>query len=256
MISDEDIKHLFLNGQQMLAKHGAPTERLYSQFFRGKTVYNWEGQHKGACKRHLSVFSEFNIIPEYCFGCYKVLIEPDTVVELFKLMVIFEKLDFPNDNTRKCMVEAREQIPGTYKGMVYCRGLEEGRKVETMIRNAISQEISDTIPVKLKRGCSEYALSYPEFAKTAPEAALMNYKEGWHELEELADKTLNISTHHSVKDTNNQPAYTLTDAMVMLAWIRYAATIGDLSYLKISGRSMPPLQGLIRPELFHTSKEK
>ncbi|MCK4708647.1 MAG: hypothetical protein KAU21_08525, partial [Gammaproteobacteria bacterium] len=129
MISDEDVKRLFQNGKSLLAKHFDPNAPLHTQFHRGVGLHVWKDQHPGGCARHMSVFNKFNIIPKYCFACYKVLIEPRTVVELFKLMVVLEKIKLPNDNTRKCIVETREQVSGAYKGFIYCRGIEEGEEI-------------------------------------------------------------------------------------------------------------------------------
>jgi hypothetical protein len=251
MISDEDVKRLFQNGQAILAKHGDRNKPLYTQFYRGIRAHSWENQHPGSCERHMSVFDMFNIIPKYCFNCYKVLIEPRTVVELFKLMVVFEKLELPNDNTRKCIVECREQVSGTYRGFIYCKGIEEGNEILKMVQKVISEEISKKIPVTLKRGCSEYALAYPEYARIGQGTVAMEYKEEWQECEDLADKKLPVNTQPPVSNTYNRPAYTLQDAQVMLAWLKYAATIGDLSYLKISNCILQPFQNVKRPSPFH-----
>ena len=59
------------------------------------------------CERHHKAFNEFNIIPKFCFSCFKVQIEPKNILELFKLFFIFDKLELPKNNTRKCTVELR-----------------------------------------------------------------------------------------------------------------------------------------------------
>ena len=43
------------------------------------------------CKRHFMVFNEFNIIPKYCFACYKIQIILRNVVDLIRLFFIFDK---------------------------------------------------------------------------------------------------------------------------------------------------------------------
>ena len=35
------------------------------------------------CNRHFKVFNTFNVIPKFCFGCYKILINPKNIIELF-----------------------------------------------------------------------------------------------------------------------------------------------------------------------------
>ena len=201
----------------------------------------------------MEVFDKFNAIPQYCFNCYKVLFEPRTVVELFKLMVLFEKLKLPNDNSRKCMVEAREQVAGSYKGLIYCRGLDEAKKILEIVGKAVSKEVSKKIPSTIKHGCSEFGMAYPEYLKIDKDKSTMKYKKEWQEYEDLVDQELIINNRLTISDTYNQPGYTEQDAQVMLAWLKYAATIGDLSYLKISDSTLKPFKRLKRPAPFHAA---
>lgn len=192
------------------------------------------------------VFRTFNIIPKYCFDCYKIFIVPRNVVELFKLMITFDRLKLPSDNTRKCTVETRPQISGAYKGFIYCQSFEEGKEVLNTTQKIISQEISSKVPVSLKRGCSEYSLAYPEYSQFKEgNKPVMEFKDEWQEYEDFADKN-NLAGHFAPLpfDTYNHPGFNVPDALVMLFWIKYAATIGDLSYLKITELPMPKLQGL------------
>lgn len=255
MISDAHVKRLFLRGLSTLAEHMQPDEVLDTQFYRGKGVKNWVNQHPGGCARHMSVFNKFNVIPKYCFNCFKVSIKPRTVVELLKLMVVFEKLSLPGDSTRKCFVECREQVPGTYAGLIYCQDIGEGVAVMQLLQNVVQEEISKNIPVLLKRGCSEFALAYPDYARVEQGTISMEYEEAWQQYEDLADREFDIKTSPPPGDTFNRPAFTLQDAKVMLAWLRYAATIGDLSYLEISECILPPLEGLKRPAMFEPLEE-
>ncbi len=248
MVSDEDVKRLFQNGKSILANNMNNDRPLPTQFHRGVRLHVWEGQYPGGCKRHLSVFNKFNVIPKYCFNCYKVYFEPHTVVELFKLMVVFEKLKLSNDNTRKCIVETRAEISGSYKGFIYCRGLKEGQKILKIVRKVAQKEISKNIPSSIKRGCSEYTLAYPEYAKIRKGGGLMKYIEKWKGYEDLYDKDAYFGKQSSGSDTYNSPGYTQYDAQIMLAWLKYAATIGDLSYIKISGMELQPFLNLKRPQ--------
>lgn len=103
------------------------------------------------------------------------------------------------------------------------------------------------IPVTLKRGCSEYALEYPEYAQTGRDTAAMEYREEWRKFEVLADKAFASTIPDRVIGAHNSPKYAPLEARIMLVWLRYAATIGDLSYLRISGRPLTPFPGLERP---------
>lgn len=249
MISDDDVKIFYQAGQRNLEKHHVKDEPLDTQFYRGIGSYFWKGQHPGSCGRHMSIFNQFNIIPKYCFSCYKVFIEPRTVVELLKLMIVFENITLLNDNTRKCIVECREQVSGAYKGFVYCTGINEGKAVLKIIQQMVSTHISEDIPVTLKRGCSEYALAYPDYSPIAPDTRAMEYDPAWMQIEEQADNETTLDTNVSVIKTHNQPSYTLQDARIMFAWLSYAAMIGDRSYLKISDRELPATSNIKRPPL-------
>ncbi len=241
MIPDEYVKQLFLNGNELLLEQLDPDETLPTQFFRGVNPFHVD------CMRHMAIFTRFNVIPKFCFNCYKVTIEPATVVELFKLMVFFEKLKLPNDNARKCMAETREHVSGVYKGLIYCSTLDEGEQIKKLVKIGITEEISNTISVTLKRGCSEYALSYPQYAQISPIIKPMEYNEEWQQYEKIADQDFDFKPQPT---TFNHPAFNLHDAKVMLGWLKYAATIGDPSYLKISGKTLSPWKNLKRPALF------
>jgi hypothetical protein len=234
------------------------------QIFRGVSGRLWKDAHPAGCTRHLAVFRETKVIPEFCFDCYKVLITPRTVVELFKLLMVFEKIVFPADNTRKCMAECRNDCSGTYKGFVYCRGREEGNEVLKIVRKAVSEEISPQVHVSLKRGCSEYAQLYPRYAQIKQRSGVMQYKNEWKIHEVAFDKkyefTLGISLSDlgggGIKDTSDAAeaerieglfAYSRWEIFCMQFWLSYAATIGDSSYLAITAMRLPPIPGLKRP---------
>ena len=121
MITDEAVQQLVRQCIGLLSEADINREHKFKQFFRGVTPIKWKNnRHPGTCcRRHKLVFNTFNAIPEYCFDCYKILAEPRSVLELFKLMVVFESMALPDDNTRKCMVETRPGSQGAYKGFMY-----------------------------------------------------------------------------------------------------------------------------------------
>lgn len=250
MISDEDVYELFQECQRIRSKCMRQGRETYSQFFRGKVDRAWENHHPGGCKRDMTIFRQHKVIPKYCFDCYKVSIEPRTVMDLFKLMMVFERLELPSDNTRKCMVEGRPEVSGTYKGFIYCRGIEEAENIRDMIRIVVSEEISEGIPITLKRGCSEYALVYPEYAQIGKGAKIMTYNEEWRVYEDHVDDKFVIDEQILQGNTYNQPTYTLQDADTMFIWLQYAASIGDMSYTRISGVSITPFSNWKRPSPF------
>ena len=250
MISDETVREVF---QDMLDTPGGYMNPLMRgrlvQIYRGKPRQLWKDEHKddrpGGCLRHKAVFKQFDAIPKYCFDCYKVEIAPRTVVELFKLLMVFEKISLPNNNSRKCMCEGRPNCSGTYKGFVYCRGLDEGKEVRKTLKRVISHEISPQIPVTLKRGCSEFARSHAGYAQIEPGKAKLEYKKKWRIHEDFIDQ--NIRFPPALQEVNRSGTYLPEEIYSLQFWLRYAATIGDTSYLTVSGMTLEPIPQLKRP---------
>lgn len=243
MIADETVHQLYQQCNTILDSYGVSGLTSNTQLFRGAII-------DLGCVRHMKVFDTFNIIPEYCFGCYKISIETQTVSNLIKLMVVFDNLELPNDNTRKCHIEVRPEISGTYKGLIYCHSLEEAQELAKVIQTIVAEKISKDIPVSVKRGCSEYPIAYPEFGHMGTNGTpMMSYNEEWREKEEYIDKNFVEHIYPPVSDTHNHAGLTLHDALVMRTWLAYAAAIEDLSYLKVSGSPVPKLQVDGRPLL-------
>ena len=133
---------------------------------------------------------------------------------------------------------------GAYKGYVYCQGHGEAIEVMKKAKAIVAERISDEVKVVLKRGCSEYALAYPEFVQNDENGeSIMTYKEEWAKNEDFADKNLAKHIYPPAADSykHNQSGLTLHDAVVMRIWLAYAAAIGDSSYLEISGAAMKKL---------------
>jgi len=248
MISEETVKKFFTSCQNHFQEYLKEywqidtSDQLIEQIFRGVPS---EGTN---CRYLFLVFQTYNIIPESCFDCYKILIEPRNVVELFKLMLVFEKLVLPNDNSRKCMIEIRPETSGTYKGLVYSFNLNEANNLLNIVRKVISQEISADVPVNMKRGCSEYSLVYQKYAMFKKNGKpIMQYKKKWQKYEKLAER-INLGRDLvPIPKTFNKPGYDLNDAKAMIAWLKYAATINDLSYKKITDQDIRQLSDLNRP---------
>jgi len=203
------------------------------------------------------VFNKYKAIPKYCFDCYKVLIAPRTVLELFKLMMIFDRIELPIDNSRKCMVEERKYCSGTYKGYVFCRGMKEADEVLGIVQAAVHEDISPDVPVTIKRGCSEFEVAYPEYTKME-NGPVMHYNEDWQEYEDLVEEFLVTKDYvkpdiAAIKASGPLPRYTPGEILGMQYWLRYAATIGDMSYIKLLGQIIRPIPNLERPPFKNTA---
>lgn len=243
MISDEDVRN-FYNHLDSPGVYGNSPFDL--QIFRGKSPFE---KNPGGCERNDLIFKKYHVIPEYCFECYKVLVEPRTVMELFKLLMLFNTPFLPKNHRRKCMTEFRKDCSGAYKGFIYCREMEDGKAVFDIVRSAVTDEISPEIPVSLKRGCSHFGAAFPEYASMKPGVEPMKYNENWRVHEEEFDRDA-VYTQAGSKDPNVNLSSTFTPSEIfaMTFWLGYAASIGDDSYLKISGCTLPPIPGLKRPQ--------
>ena len=187
------------------------------------------------CKRHHKVFNDFDIIPKFCFNCFKIQIEPKNVLELFKLFFIFDELKLKNNNTRKCLIELRPNISGIYKGLIYCSGSDEAEEILKDITPILKKIIDKNINIKIRRGCSEFADKYKDFKEINKEAPnFMKYKNEWKEKELIFDinEAKNKKRKKYFKDSIS--GLTISDVLVMNNWLNYAKKIEDISYKDIS----------------------
>ncbi|MBF0358328.1 MAG: tetratricopeptide repeat protein [Magnetococcales bacterium] len=237
VIADKTVQQLYQQCLDILTANKLHSDRTPSQIKRGVTSRILKQQEESSfigCENYMAIFEKFNIIPEFCFGCYKVVIEPRDVVELFKLMVVFYNIELTNDNSRKCMVELRPAISGTYKGFVYCNSIAQGEEILDIVKQEVGKRVSPDIPISLKRGCSEYKASYPDYSRVGDSVTPgMEYNEEWRKYEDYRDETLHRLINPDVFKTHNHTGFTIHDALVMRTWLSYAVNIDDLSYQKI-----------------------
>ena len=229
-ISDSDIKNFFKTCNNIIAKNKNidSLESIETQIYRRNTT-------NLNCGRHFDVFNTFNVIPKFCFECFKVLIEPNDVVDLIKLYFVFDNLNLKNDNTRKCMIELRSNISGSYKGYIYCSSLKEANEIREQVDKTVKKKIEKNMHVSVKRGCSEFGISYPEYKKiNESNSKLMKYNEEWKEKEKLIDNNRsekNILVKKKLQKSLH--GINVSDILIMRNWLGYAKKIGDLSYKNI-----------------------
>ena len=199
-----------------------PRDRRF-QIFRGTMPTGFD------CDRHMTLFQVFDTVPESCYSCYKLVVQPRTVVELLKLVQAFEQLELPRDNIRKCMVETRDFVAGTYKGYLYCQNLQEAQEVHDIVRSVVNEDLSPDVPIKLVRGCNEYNIGMED-----------RYNEDRKPYEEFVDKWFEFDHSHAIQDNVRKEPFEL---LCVQYWLSYAASIGDQSYLLLTGgRELEPLE--------------
>jgi tetratricopeptide (TPR) repeat protein len=187
------------------------------------------------CFRHFKIFNKFNIIPEYCFSCYKVQINLFQIVDLIKLYLMFDSLYLENNNLKKCMVETRKNIKGNYKGYIYCEGLKDAENIFAKVQDEILKLELHDYKMTIKHGCSEFYNSYPDFEKINFKGQqIMNYDKSWKNKEKLIDDSQPIRLKiDEKKRSNTLKGINLADILTIRNWINYADTVEDYSYKKI-----------------------
>jgi len=176
------------------------------------------------CKRHLKLFATHKVIPEFCFGCFKVQVEVKNVLDLIRLASLFYNIDFGVNLTRKCMIETRSFSGGFYKGFIYCSSLQQAKGVVNKLSHETTNLDWQSI-VKIKRGCTEYALEYPGFENVDKDAPSMTYPESWKEQEIQFDKKYSLPPLKT--KLQSLSGFCLSDLLVIERWIDYAKGIGD-----------------------------
>ena len=251
-ISDNNVKNFFKVCNNIILKNIDKLKSTETQIYRRNEI-------NLNCDRHFDVFNNFNVIPKYCFACFKVLIEPNNVMELFKLYIVFDNLNLKNNNTRKCMLELRPNISGAYKGYIYCSSLNEAYEVQNQVDAILKKKIKASIVISVKRGCSEFGVAYPEYKKiNKNENTLMKYNEKWKEKENLTDiyrNEKNILTKKTLQ--KSLKGVTVSDVLIMRNWLGYAKKIGDLSYKNIINDVTihPLIEKELSSQLLKRSKE-
>ena len=227
-ISDEDVILFYKKCKEIVDRNFKDFDFHLSQIWRSNTI-------NLGCNRHFEIFNKFKVIPEYCFGCFKVQIELKSIIDLIKLYFIFDKLNLSKNNSRKCMIELRENATGTYKGLIYCSGIDEANLICEQLSRIIDEKIKREIKVGVKRGCTEFGIEHPEYKIIDKDSKdFMIYNNEWKEKENIIDSnTLKYARENSVNRKPTISGVTLNDILIMRNWIYYAKKIGDGNYKKL-----------------------
>lgn len=132
-----------------------------------------------ACISHRCLFFSLlgkgkAFVPTHCLQCWKVVVRPMTVEQLFNLLDVMEELQYRS----KCGLEERDTVHGNYGGYFYCRSKEEGLARRAEVKPIIEKRVGH-VPIFLKRFCTEFEMNLcpgasskyqqPEWAKAVEE---------------------------------------------------------------------------------------
>ena len=194
--------------------------------YKNTQIYRMPDKSLG-CERHKSIFEKHAIIPKFCFGCIKIQIDISQVSDLVRLLLLFDKSDFLSQNIRKCMIEMRDGIAGSYKGLVYCRSLEEAEGILKKLQLSLEGFINGQPEYRIKRGCTEFEQAFPGYSEIVSTVnKMMPYDPDWEQIEKNWD--LNQSKRTFVPSPT-LPGLSLADFLIIKNWFAYGQKNGDKS---------------------------
>ena len=91
--------------------------------------------------------------------------------------------------------------------------------MQKKIIDHIEHNFKKKLPIKIKRGCTEYGIEYPQYNNL--EKNIMHYKSDWKNYENLIDnKFPNLAFNEKIRPTIK--GSTLHDILVIRNWIYFA----------------------------------
>lgn len=157
-------------------------------------------------------------VPSKCQECYKVVVRPKTIKQLFALLNLQKRMDLPS----KCGIEMRESVHGLYGGYFYNLGLDAGRGCYKKVRAEVNQDehLGPEIGVVLKKACTEYE-------------QICGPSDKWKitlrqlEIESMVESLITKDDYRQI-----QPEH--TTYYVHRKWIEWAYAMGDPTYAEFT----------------------
>ncbi len=219
--SDKEIAHKLSKALKCISQGQLNFKTSLSQIYKRNSI-------DLNCRRHTEIFNSKNIIPEFCFSCFKVQVEVDNLFSLIRLTRQFYDLELEEDFSRKTMIEMRPEIPGFYKGLLYCRGLDQAREVKELLDIKLKDIFAGKVISQIKRGCSEFPLKFPDYGKIIDNKITpMDYPAKWKGVEEQFDENSSLKPKENI--TPSISGFCLSDFYIVQKWIDYAKGLGDPS---------------------------
>lgn len=171
--------------------------------------------HHTRCLLWFHVMAQtFGFVPSPCHSCWKTVVYPRDIEELFRLHDLQQGLD----HLSKCGMEMRPYVPADYSGYFYHSSREEALADHPRLEAAVLQELGRDAKVFLKRACTEFTLKFGD-------------PKGWQLTpEQLAlEKRISGLFSDEVYDAARSPQITRE---VQRDWVLWAYRRGDPAYKK------------------------
>jgi tetratricopeptide (TPR) repeat protein len=183
------------------------------------------------CTRHKKIFDEYNVIPKFCFSCFKIQINLKNVIDLIKLHIFFNQYNFKDNLTRKCMIELRPNITEKYKGLIYCESLSQAQSIKEDLKRVLKDSFKFNFDILVKKGCTEFGDSFPKFKKL--DSKYSEIEKEWNGLEEMGDKNYPNLNVFKISNRSLKGLF-LQDVLVFRNWLYFAKKIGDTTFKNIT----------------------
>jgi hypothetical protein len=167
---------------------------------------------------------EDRFVPSRCQQCFKVVVRPKTLKQLFALLDLQKKMGVPC----KCGIEMRETVHGLYGGYFYNIGIEAGRACYESVRKEVDAcaFLGEDVPVILKRGCTEFEMAVGPSDK-------WQVTEKQLEIEGIIDMLF-------VKDDVDRKQSEAQIIYLHRKWIEFAYAAGDQTYREFTDGPLYP----------------
>lgn len=169
------------------------------------------------CTEYHKYFSgkgaSLGFIHSYCHDCYKVVVRPKNVKQLFQLVDLQAELGHP----AKCGIEVRSFVPALYGGYFYNRSLEAGKQCLNKVKKAVRIKIDPNMKTILKRGCTEFEMRFGPSDKWEIKPEQIKFETSFKEV--------------YVKDISpgmEMPGY--LKSHIKTRWLHWAAQHNDMTY--------------------------
>ena len=171
------------------------------------------------CGMYLMIADVGRFVPSRCRKCWKVVVTPRTVDELFKLYAIQKEVMVPSKWFCKCGIDTRDWTPHRYGGYWYCTSKDMGLTRYKRIRKLVSERINPDVPVILKRYCTEYELQFgPTDTYKPPD-----------DCDEVESAITAMVDNRKTTARTNQTQPESVKRHIMAKWLKRAWSIGDLT---------------------------
>ena len=109
-------------------------------------------KRQASCSLYNESYREyFDFIPQFCMhSCWKTVVKPSKVADLFRLYHIMRALDIPS----KCGLETRV-LQGGFRGFFYADNLEIAQMHYNEVKPVLDEELKYPYEIFIKRACTE-----------------------------------------------------------------------------------------------------